>query len=986
MDGQKTQVPMDTGQRADSQVGASGPIRPQPRLSLTAWLCLAAVGATGITLIYQITKQTLRNRPRAKTRLLKWLMSWNAQPQGNCNVRSTFNAQQMMAMRPSGAHTHPNSAITRSQASLFITAMARDLGKEAFFYQMSASDQRNGRIGSRDPFWSKDLAAEMKDDETRAGFTAIVDVDYYIDMEERLSHARGPVVLYTLVPEKVAKDTGEYSYTFNANDEIEYTVSGGGRYTHELWDYGTDTLIVENRSYLGLWVDSVAYNVDRRQVDSDHQLICLTPIASLRTPLLGLSLFVAGSRLKRLKVVQNLTTSFGKQAFLRLDSQGAEGRMRSTGMASSYVEVTTTVSVDDTLAVQAKLGKTDLTVAQVKTTTKNDDTSVAVLTAYHRAKSTNSGPVVFPITNAFQTFEFSPDNADPESKASVQAFMSPFVDGTFVPTISKGNDEQAIKGRVENVRANVGPMPPKYLAYMQEFLGFLIPEPHLAHPVDHEEVFERQARPTQRRILDEACSVGSLDESGEVGTFMKKEPYAKVTDPRNITIIPGRNKYAYSRYMYAFSECLRQTKWYAFGKTPLEIAERVAEICSEADDVTGTDLSRCDGRISAWFRQFERMSMLRLFSEVYAQDLQAVMATQFGQRGKTSTGYKYSTGDSRLSGSPETADFNSVDNALMAYITYREEKSSPEVAWNKLGVYGGDDGLSPDAPAKTYTKVAKNFGQVLEAEVLPRHSPGVNFLARFYSPEVWTGDTSSMCDIKRQMLKFHLTANLPRSVTALAKLIEKARGYLATDRNTPIIGDICRAVEQAFGSRGGLTITSNAELANIGSWFSRYAADVQFPNVNHDNWMDSLIYAQFPEFDRDLLSGWLDQITGKALPAIGLSILSPPVCAFSRTLGTVPADVVVDGDIVRSAKHETNTRQELVPEIEVCKHYLNGKCTYGNKCRKAHVGDVAQAPIECHTFRTTGTCKYVNCKFLHNARPVPTRSAKSVAPSGNRSW
>jgi len=244
-----------------------------------------------------------------------------------------------------------------------------------------------------------------------------------------------------------------------------------------------------------------------------------------------------------------------------------------------------------------------------------------------------------------------------------------------------------------------------------------------------------------------------------------------------------------------------------------------------------TDLSRCDGRVSNISRLLERAMMLRFFAPEYHDDLISTMDTQSNQRAITSTGFRYNTGTSRLSGSSETADFNSVLSAFIAYLGYRKLCYSPQEAWDSLGIFGGDDGLTSDLPHEPFSDAAASIGQLLEHDAAPRGARGVNFLARFYSPDVWTGCLDSMSDVQRQIIKVHLSGTFPPDVTPLIKLREKCRGYLLTDSNTPILGELANAVMSRSGPE------CHPASAQLASYWSHYPESNQFPNCNGSGWM-----------------------------------------------------------------------------------------------------------------------------------------------------
>ena len=72
---------------------------------------------------------------------------------------------------------------------------------------------------------------------------------------------------------------------------------------------------------------------------------------------------------------------------------------------------------------------------------------------------------------------------------------------------------------------------------IEEFVDLFIPitERNKHYPVDMDEVYQNQARPSQRRLLDQA----EFDSPKEyvIKSFMKKEAYGKPTDPSIYNII-----------------------------------------------------------------------------------------------------------------------------------------------------------------------------------------------------------------------------------------------------------------------------------------------------------------------------------------------------------------------------------------------------------------------------------------------------------------
>jgi len=420
---------------------------------------------------------------------------------------------------------------------------------------------------------------------------------------------------------------------------------------------------------------------------------------------------------------------------------------------------------------------------------------------------------------------------------------------------------------------------------MDEFVARLVPKnrQHTLFPVDVEEVYERQSRPSQRAILAEAEHTTS---NGTTRQFIKREAYGSVNDPRGISTICGPDKRDYARYMYAFTEeVMKPQEWYAFGKTPLEVATRVADVAQGAK-INGAkkDFSRMDGRHGNVLHLFERKVYTAAFDPKYHAELLELMDKHHHLRAKTVFGIEYRTEYHRLSGGADTSCGNTLDTAYIAYLTYRMQKLEPDEAWAKLGIYGGDDGFDTDVIPSIAAKAAALVGQKLDLETVEFGKPGVAFLARRYGPDVWFGTKDSCCDIRRQLAKFHLTVNLPGNVTKQQKLQEKSFSFALSDKNTPIIGEFVQKVLEVFPLK-------STEYRNVlGTWGVEMDANNQYPN-SHGEWMDDIAHNELPDFDFARFREWLRSCDGG-------TIFDPPRFAEQVPPDPKPGIVAIDGDII----------------------------------------------------------------------------------------
>jgi hypothetical protein len=162
--------------------------------------------------------------------------------------------------------------------------------------------------------------------------------------------------------------------------------------------------------------------------------------------------------------------------------------------------------------------------------------------------------------------------------------------------------------------------------------------------------------------------------------------------------------------------------------------------------------------------------------------------------------------------------------------------------------------LTADVPAEVYERAASCIGQQLTVDVVHRGQFGIKFLARVYSPMVWDGELSTCADLPRALPKFHLSVNLGRTVTHLTKLLEKVRGYILTDKNTPILGEFCSAVMMNHKDE----IKENEQTFRMRAWLSHFGPDEQYPNEPGD-WMLEYLSHAMPAFDYNKFKTWLSQ-------------------------------------------------------------------------------------------------------------------------------
>jgi len=804
-------------------------------------------------------------------------------------VRDVFSATVLDLPPLVEGHTHPTAACLRTSATNFARLMSNMMGAGLFSVGMSRSDQRKLLRGSRKWFWAKDTLVKVQwSAPTPRDLEYICDVDYYVDMPSLLSGRAKPTLLYTVVPESAASTSeDDTSFCFLEDGSLDTIVAGGGHYNHHLWDYGADSIMVKN-CWLGVLLSVTTYAIERRQVGRHRQLVLLTPIKKF----VGLAAWIAVYIIedKPLSRFYPIVRGVCGTPFVRFRIHSSENTWYTTSRPGGQLCATVDAQTDEAISAVSRLSTTNLMLpTTVSWLGKEKRAEAALLTEYYRATGPAKVPTVYPVSQAVRAYTFEPKEYDQDRKPKLEAFMSPLVHGAYAPVADAAGERRCVDGRINNLKKQEPKPSPFVMRCMEEFAELIVGETVLS-PVCVDTVTEKQTRPQQKLSLMKACLTGPYV-ARILKCFIKAEAYQKCADPRNISTYNDRDKLTMAQFALALSKHLKKFEWYGPGKTPIEIAQRVADICSDASMVNVSDYHRMDGTITYVLRQVDRFVFMKAFPD-HRTELNELLNTNAGNTGVLPNGTTFEQGPSHGSGCSATSTSQTLRAAFAAYLGFRNAihaggaKYSAEQAFRALGIHLGDDGLDADLPIINHEWSARKVGLILEASTVLRGDRGVTFLARYYSPDVWCGRLDSMCDVRRQLSKLHTTVRLPFGVAPETKLVEKAMGYLATDGNTPVIGELCqKAVELSpEGER--------RRKYGLASCWSQFDAAVQFPNENGDGWMDAEFLLQFPEFDRLMFDDWITSVR-----TIG-DLMDAPLCAEPEQAPQTIVEVVIDGDVM----------------------------------------------------------------------------------------
>jgi hypothetical protein len=786
-------------------------------------------------------------------------------------------------------HTHARAAALRNQATTLMEAVCLTAGAKPYFESMSAQNMRLGRSGNRLNYHAKDLNLPVRVDPVEDdSVMCLVDTDYFVDMPKYLIDNHRPILMYTIVPSKAADTTENSTYWFENNEYVE-VVSGGATYRHRLWDWNGDVLAISGRRESESWFDEwdtfltggmfstytrSVFLVEHRTLSTHKSLVLLQPIhraegleASsswatnhwclgwLARALSGMEQPIRERHLQRLAPLKHGFNVMGStdangQAWVSIAADGSTN--------SAYLPLKSLHAIEDAarLTLNTKIQRDTVESYLDKTLGSSKQASAAV-TGYVRSKMENTklvtlAPRVAPVFH--YQFLNCPSEHKEEAKEILAVLMKPFALSSYAPLVTRGNEVESIVGRVTSIQ-HTAPLKlsRKTWNYMVEFVERLVVDKHSLVPATPDMVLERQPRPAQRRILEQASLLGRFVKRTIVKAFMKREAYGGLKTPRNISTVPGREKATVSAITYPLAEMLKKHRGYAFSKSPRDIGNHVAQCCVSSKYVVLSDYSRMDGRCSNVGHMLYTAVLMRAFHPDYHAHVQSSVNSILHLDGYTTHGVKYNALWSRLSGEPGTSLKNTLENMFIAYSAYRIDGRDANEAFSEVnrGMYGGDDAITPDVPQDTLCKAAKFLGHVMTAETIPFGASGVNFLNRYFGPEVWHGWPASISDPRRHIMKFHTSKMVPGH-QRLPRLAAKCLSYRMTDPASPVIGPFTKRFLDLY----------DGKIDDERSWWATFSIDNQFtPPHSREEWPVTLLKEQIPGFDLDAYTDWLESCT-----------------------------------------------------------------------------------------------------------------------------
>jgi len=689
-------------------------------------------------------------------------------------------------------HTHPAAAHQRDELSRLMTKFCFENYFRRYDISMSRREVRAGVAGQRNYFGVADLGVGCCNDEvTEWDLVTFCDVDYYLSEDEFVEYVYGkPFLMNTFCPNALTGTVPDGRYWYVDNRTVLTVLLGGARYYHKTYNFENPYLVLER------FCSFCVYNVDRCRISDTRYVVLCTPLSWVFDPthLIRRCLGVSQWRLSAETATVN-----GQVMHKRFFC--SRGYMRSIMTMGDTCSVELPEVTFSAIKAQFDAAKhNNISDVEKFLRLQNFSPVQAAISApllfrclkQVQVKSTLSVGIAAPGFQVVVEGGLSTDNDGKQNNVSVSP---PIVAvGGPSPVDSHTNDLACVAMRVVEPHNVVVPGV-EYQRFAEEFVSFVVPSRllHRGIPITADMVIELQDKPLQRLRSD--LQRWWRTTGMTVKAFQKKETYAKVAAPRNISTVTPAHTVGLSRYTYPFKYgVLRDVEWYFPCLTPREIVTRVRQFVAQYKVVDCTDYSSFDGTNSRWLREnVERQCYLRYYPKEYHRELISYFDDELDCRAVTGFGVRYSPDGSRLSGSPLTTDGNTILNAFASYCGYRLLGVSPKQSFSQIGPKYGDDSIERSDCNLDDVCVAIGFS--IKHHVV-RAGSSLPFLGRIFV-DPWVSD-NTVQDPMRTLIKIH--QSFPGGVTSdVQAAINRCSGYLVTDANTPLIGDYCRAVIRVFG-------------------------------------------------------------------------------------------------------------------------------------------------------------------------------------------
>jgi hypothetical protein len=882
---------------------------------------MAAV-AFVLTILTALVKY-VKSNPAARSWVISLLMtraSFNDRV-----LRNHFRTMRLSRPLRKGG-LHPEDAGARTAANGFIRKFATYFGAEMFSYSMSHADQRDGLRGTRHYHGLKDLAYRYQNDCPRDNdFIKLIDVDYYGNVLHQAMSQAKPILIYTFTPTAAGRSGGAHSYYFSEDGCVNQTF-GLDRYTHRLWNYQAGSITNAPILKAGGWCNPrnwirafdriTVFNLESRATAQDRSIVLLAPVVTARRPFLWLlgEDYMRSTPMRYLEPIHSIRTEGVDRKVVLFNVSGPDGWTTVVGMPDQPVSISMPIGkfihLDNFVGVEKTISYPTL---------RNELSRLGLgQDADHMA-----GPLIKALGGSLvpdriywnyavdYTWEGERDWRCEKSRPALLA-RAPAIGPVLphVPMRNSTNLNSAYIERTEKVRNPNAASPPSDFVYqcMVDFVDRLVgPRKHSIHPEDFDNIIHR-IKPKKREAFMEAARHIIFSVRNKVTRFMKRESYGAFKAPRDIRDFPVEDRPGQACIIYALESFLKDSHFYIFGKKPNEVEEAVVAFLSKLVEIDENDFSKYDGTHGQPSRTLELLFLFAAFHPRYHYDLEAWHSTFYKRSMKGGIQSLYE----RLSGGFDTSLFNTLCAAFVDYLALRHSGMTPSLAWDNVGLHGGDDSLQRVVPQSSFDWSNRQMGFKAKQKKRLRGQP-VSFLGRYYGPACWYGTPTSVIDVPRLMTKFHMSVQ-DASVNVETVFTEKALSLLATDPSHPVLKCFARRILELAGS-----VDAEIDLGKDGGDYSytaiRAAGSPGFSVAKGDDcsWLFEAVDPDQVDWLREFNSSVLDPGVQNTLQEY-FQALSDKVCILPVELDTpgITAKPHMGDTEVKTSRPQPNTGDDHI--------------------------------------------------------------------------
>jgi len=630
-----------------------------------------------------------------------------------------------------------------------------------------------------------------------------IDTDYYVESWDYYLGSGAAAMLHTFAPRKVAGRDGDSFYRV-IDDVVQYDVSGGSSWKHEVWDWTAHGEFLEfeaSSATLDWWQYFCSYFLSKKVYSKvifsrpwdtcpDRALVWIVPQFSC-WQLRGVGTEMHARRLKRMKFSDS--TRPGWNSLIHVNDAEPRDLMINLGLAGADASVTLRKCDYDVLMLLKSAQSVTTRCLGMGITIPAE---IALVQQYYSGVTTTlpepprlgapCRPLVhWPVTALADV----PDT-------SARVYSPPLVsDSNMMPMVKRWEALSLSITRRVTYHTNTKTPNISYGALASEFAQQVVPNPGNGLPYDVEQTADMLSKPSQALMVRQVWETLDMPHRELIECFLKNEPTMKAG--RIISSFPDmRNLLGFSRYTLSFRDNVLHDEhnkhWFCPGQTPTQLASTVVEYVRSVVEPVEGDFSNFDGSVSEWLQRNVMSAVyFRYFGLDPALQKYCDALVSCPARAKRFN-FKYEAGVGVKSGSPTTCDLNSVLNAFTQYCAIR--KTVPELdpahAFHSIGLAFGDDSLFEQQYMCQWAKVCKQLGLTIKAERYDA-TQGITFLARVFPDPLNT--TTSFQDPLRTWRKLHVTTRDP-NIPLPDAAVDRVEGYLVADALSPVTAAYCSMI------------------------------------------------------------------------------------------------------------------------------------------------------------------------------------------------